>query len=87
MYSEEIISLFTVIVTILLGYFSKKSKYISTNLIPIQNLLIGVIVAIIEYIFTKNFSSAIAMSGIFAGGTYDIFHNLEKLNIRSRNNE
>jgi hypothetical protein len=38
-----------------------------------------VIVAIIEWIITKDFSTAIALSGLLAGGTYDILHNLNKL--------
>ena len=28
---------------------------------------------------TKDFKVAIALSGILAGGTYDIFHNIEKM--------
>lgn len=76
---EEIISLVTVIVTLILGVLSKKSTKIKNNLIPIQNLLIGTIVAIVEWIITKDFNSAIALSGLIAGGTYDIIHNLEKI--------
>ena len=49
------------------------------NLIPIQNILIGVIVAIIEFIITKDFSVAIALSGLIAGGAYDIGNNLKKI--------
>ena len=79
MYSEEIISILTIVITLVFGFFSKKSTFISTNLIPIQNLVIGVTIAIVEFIFTKDFSTAIAMSGIFAGGTYDVVHNLEKM--------
>ena len=80
MYSEEIISAVTIIITLILGYFSKKSKFIANNLIPIQNLVIGIVVAIVEFIVTKNFSKSIAISGILAGGTYDIFHNIVKIN-------
>ena len=76
---EYLISLITVIVTLVLGIVSKKSPKIKNNLIPIQNLLIGTIVAIVEWIITKDFNSAIALSGLIAGGTYDIIHNLEKL--------
>ncbi len=76
---EYLISLITVIVTLVLGIVSKKSPKIKNNLIPIQNLLIGVIVAIIELVITKDFSTAIALSGLVAGGTYDIVHNLQKL--------
>ena len=76
---EELVSLITIIVTLILGVVSKKSSKIKNNLIPIQNLLIGTIVAIVEWIITKDFNSAIALSGLIAGGTYDIIHNLEKL--------
>ena len=76
---STLISLVTIIVTWILGILAKKSKFISNKLIPIQNILIGVIVAVIEWIVTKDFSTAIALSGIIAGGTYDIFHNLEKI--------
>lgn len=76
---EELVSLITIIVTLILGVVSKKSSKIKNNLIPIQNLLIGTMVAIVEWIITKDFNSAIALSGLIAGGTYDIIHNLEKL--------
>ena len=75
----NIITMVTIIVTWILGIVSKKSKFINNNLIPIQNILIGVVVAIIEWIITKDFKVAIALSGILAGGTYDIIHNLEKM--------
>lgn len=76
---EYLISLITIVVTLVLGIVSKKSPKIKNNLIPIQNLLIGVIVAIVEWILTKDFNTAIALSGLIAGGTYDIVHNLRKL--------
>ncbi len=76
---EYLISLITIVVTLVLGIVSKKSSKIKNNLIPIQNLLIGVIVAIVEWILTKDFNTAIALSGLIAGGTYDIVHNLRKL--------
>lgn len=76
---NTLISLVTIIVTWVLGILAKKSTFISNKLIPIQNVLIGVIVAIIEWIVTKDFSTAIALSGLIAGGSYDIFHNLEKI--------
>lgn len=73
------ISLITVVVTMILGQLSKKISWVSNNMIPIQNLLIGLIVAGIEWILTKDFSTAIALSGLIAGGTYDIVHNLSKI--------
>ena len=75
----QIITVVTVILTWILGIFAKKSKFISNNLIPIQNILIGVTVAIIEWVITKDFKVAIALSGLLASGTYDIAHNLKKL--------
>ena len=75
----EIISLVTFAVTLICGYIAKKNPKISNNLIPIQNLLIGLIIAIIEWIITKDFKTAIALSGLLAGGTYDIGHNIKKM--------
>ena len=79
MTTEYIIALVTVIVTLILGAISKRNSKISNKLIPIQDLLVGIIVAIIEWIITKDFSTAVALSGLIAGGTYDIVHNLSKL--------
>lgn len=76
---STLISLVTIIVTWVLGILAKKSTFINNKLIPMQNILIGVIVAGIEWIVTKDFSTAIALSGIIAGGSYDVFHNLEKI--------
>ena len=75
----NIITMVTIIVTWILGIVSKKSKFINNNLIPVQNILIGVVVAVIEWIITKDFKVAIALSGVLAGGTYDIIHNLDKM--------
>lgn len=76
---EQIIKMVTFLVTLVMGVISKKNSALSNKIIPIQNLAIGLIVAIIEWIITKDFSTAIALSGVFAGGIYDIIHNLEKL--------
>lgn len=75
----EILTIVTIVVTWVLGFLAKKSKFINNNLIPIQNILIGLFIAIIEWIITKDFSTAIALSGLIAGGSYDVFHNLEKI--------
>ena len=75
----EIISIVTFVVTLICGYITKKHPKISNKIIPLQNLLIGLIVAIIEWIITKDFKTAIALSGLLAGGTYDIVHNLKKM--------
>lgn len=79
MSTEYMVTLVTIIVEIVLGFVAKKNPKFSNKLIPIQNLLIGIIVAGIEWFITKDFKVAIAVSGIFAGGTYDIVHNLRKL--------
>lgn len=79
MESTQIITLVTIAITWLFGIISKKSKFISNNLIPLQNIIIGVIVALIEWIVTKDFNTAIAISGLIAGGSYDVIHNLEKI--------
>ena len=76
---SQIVMIITIVITWLLGILSKKSKFINNNLIPIQNLIIGLIVALIEWIITKDFNTAIALSGLVAGGTYDILHNLQKI--------
>ena len=74
-----ILSLVTIFVTMILDMISKKINFINNNLIPIQNLLVGLIFAIIEWIITKDFKMAIAMSGLIAGGTYDIIKNLNEM--------
>ena len=76
---EYIVSLVTILVTLVLGIISKKNPKLSNKIIPIQNLFVGLIVALIEFIITKDFKVAIALSGLIAGGTYDIVHNLNKL--------
>ena len=83
----QIITIVTFIVTLVLGKVSKKSKWISNNLIPIQNILIGLLVSGIEWLITGDYSVAIALSGVCAGGTYDIFHNLAKLKLTKEENE
>lgn len=76
---EYIVSLVTILVTFVLGIISKKNPKMSNKLIPIQNLLVGLIVAIIEFAITKDFKIAIAVSGLLAGGTYDLVKNLREL--------
>lgn len=77
--NETILSLITIIVTLILGILAKKSTFINNKMIPIQNIAIGLIFALIEWIITKDFKLAIASSGLIAGGMYDIAHNLEKI--------
>ena len=73
---ESIMQLITVVVTLILGFISKKSTFIKNNTIPIQNVVIGLVMAIIHWIMTKDISLAITLSGLLAGGTYDLGKNL-----------
>lgn len=75
----EIFALVTFIVTFICGFIVKKIPQISNKLIPLQNLAIGVIVALIEWAITKDFSTAVMLSGVMAGGVYDIGHNVQKI--------
>ena len=76
---KNIIEIVTIVVTLILGLITKKYTNLSSKKIPIQNLLIGIIVAIIEYIITKDFNTAIAFSGLAGGGTYDLIKNVYML--------
>lgn len=77
--TTEIITIVTFLVTMIFGFLAKKSKFIKDELIPLQNLVIGVVVAGIEWIVTKDLDAAILLSGITAGGMYDIFNNTKKI--------
>ena len=76
---NEILAVVTFGVVLICGIITKKIPTISNKIIPIQNLAIGIIIAIVEWIITKDFSVAVALSGLLAGGSYDIIHNLNKL--------
>lgn len=76
---ENIIALVTIAVSFFLGKLSKKNNFVKNELIPLQNLFVGIFVAVIYYLMTKDISVAIATAGLFAGGTYDIVHNLKKM--------
>ena len=87
MNTEIIMSLVTIVVTFILGLIAKKVSWVSDNLIPLQNLIIGIIVSLIYYFMTKDVSINIALSGLLTGGTYDIIKNLKELINNSSNNE
>ena len=76
---NEILTIVTFIVTLISGVITKKSPKIKNNIIPIQNVVIGLIIAITEWLITKDFSTAILLSGLTAGGTYDLVNNLNKM--------
>lgn len=66
------ITLATMIITLILGQLTKKFTNINKKKIPIQNMFIGLFVFVVEWIITKELSVAIALSGIFSGGIYDL---------------
>ena len=77
--TEIILALATVVATIICGFITKKNPKISNKIIPIQNMIIGIIVCVVEWIITKDFSFALVTSGLVAGGAYDLGHNFKKL--------
>ena len=79
MQDKYIVAIITFLVALALGEITKRIPQISNKIIPIQNLAVGMAVAIVEYAITKDFNTAIALSGLVAGGTYDIIKNLSKL--------
>ena len=76
---EIILSVVVMIVTFILGLVAKKVTWISNNLIPLQNLVIDVIMALIYFFITKDISIAIVSAGIMSGGAYDLVKNLKEL--------
>ena len=69
----------TFVVTFICGIFAKKNEFINNKLIPLQNLLIGIISALIYFLLTKDWNGALAGVGLFTGGVYDLGKNLNKL--------
>ncbi len=55
-----IIGIVTVIVTFVLGIITKKYTFLNSKLIPIQNLLVGIIASVIYYCITKDINVVIA---------------------------
>lgn len=76
---ETITMIVTFFVTLIGGFIAKGHPKYNDKIIPLQNLAIGLVIAAIEWFVTKDFNTAIALSGLLAGGTYDVFHNLNKL--------
>lgn len=74
--TNTIVALATAIVTFVCGLIAKKHPKISNKLIPVQNLAIGLVVAFVYFLISKNFETAILVSGLLAGGTYDLGKNL-----------
>ncbi len=62
----------TIVATIIIGQLVKKYTDLETKQIPLQNLAIGIIVCIIQFAITRDINTAVAISGILSGGTYDL---------------
>lgn len=73
---EQIIIVVVPIVSFIFGMLAKKFGWIESKYIPIQNLIIGIIVSIMYYLFIDSSDVVnaviIAFSGLIAGGTYDL---------------
>lgn len=76
---NTIMTLVTILVTYVCGLIAKKHPKFNNKLIPIQNLAIGIIIAVINYIITKDFNSSIMVAGLLTGGAYDLGKNLADL--------
>lgn len=76
---EVITTLVTIIVTYVCGIIAKKHPKFNNKLIPVQNLLIGIIACVINYVMTKDFSGSIIVAGLMTGGAYDLGKNLNDL--------
>lgn len=76
---ELTIGIVTLVVTWVLGELSKKYGWIEKKVIPLQNLLVGVIAGLIYSIITRDVNLVISSLGLFAGGTYDVVHNFKKI--------
>ena len=76
---HNIFMIVTFLVTFVLGIIAKKLPKIKDELIPIQNLVVGIISSLIYFFITKDFSLAITSAGLFTGGIYDIANNVNKM--------
>lgn len=77
--AATIISIVTLVVTLVLGFLSKKITWINNKMIPLQNLCIGIIASIIYYLMTKDLDLTIVAIGIGTGGAYDLLKSLKEL--------
>lgn len=73
------VTLATVIITIILGFVTKKYTKLDNKKIPIQNMFIGLFVFLVQYLITKDLNVAVAVSGVLSGGTYDLGKSLLQL--------
>lgn len=59
-----IIGIVTFVVTLILGIIAKKNPKFNNYLIPIQNIVVGIIATFIEYLITKKLKPVNNSSGI-----------------------
>ena len=76
---ETIIMMLTQIIVWILGALSKKNENIKNDIIIFQNGIVGLISCFLYYVVTKDFSVAIATSGLTADIVYNLVHSSYKL--------
>lgn len=75
---EFIIGFVSALITYILGKLAKKSSVVQDKKIPIQNILIMVVSALIYYACTGDFSMVVASGSPIATLYYDLINNLKK---------
>lgn len=75
--AELVMSFSTVIVTLFLGFLTKKFEIIESKYIPLQNVLIGIVAGLLGYacgLYTNIFVGILTCFGsaMCAGGVYDL---------------
>lgn len=77
--TNSIMEIATVVITLILGFIAKKNPKFNNKRIPVQNLIIGIVSFVVNYIITKDINGSLIFSGLLAGGTYDLLKNLKKI--------
>lgn len=75
---EMIISIISFLTTYILGLIAKKTNYLQSKIIPIQNLLIMTISVLFFYFVSGDISLVIASGSPVATLIYDTMHCLTK---------
>lgn len=75
---ETIFTLTTMLVTYVFGLLAKKSKLIKDEKIPLQNITIAIVMSLIYYAVTGDFSMIVASGSPITTLLYDTIHNLKK---------
>lgn len=73
---ETIMTVATAVIAFIFGKLAKRFNWIESKYIPVQNLIIGIVVAVGYYLFVDNSNIAnaivLAFSGLISGGFYDL---------------